>query len=64
MIEELKRMAEIVGELPEAEQQTLTRAFLATVDAYFQGQQLAINCEFARTIAGQPAGPALVTREK
>jgi hypothetical protein len=50
MIEELKRMSELVGELPEAEQQTLCRAFLATIDAYFQGQQLAMRQEFARAI--------------
>jgi hypothetical protein len=42
MIEELKRMCELVGELPEAEQQALTRAFLATIDAYFTGQQMAV----------------------
>ena len=40
-IPELERMVALLAELPEAEQQNLTRAFLAVIDAYFSGQQVA-----------------------
>jgi hypothetical protein len=39
-IPELERMVALLAELPEAEQQNLTRAFLAVIDAYFSGQQV------------------------
>ena len=42
MIVELERMVELVGKLPEIEQQNLVRAFLAMVEAYLAGQQVVL----------------------
>jgi hypothetical protein len=43
IISELQRMVELLAELPEVEQQNLTRAFLAMTDAYYSGQQAAMR---------------------